>query len=56
MSGSRKDAALPRPVEPKDPVAYPRYPKRIEGARRPVYEPVGESTSVKQTATKVSGR
>ena len=26
------------PLEPREPVAYPRYPQRPEGARRPFYE------------------
>ena len=27
-------------LEPREPVAYPRYPKRIAGARRPLWEVV----------------
>ena len=40
MIKANKGTAPKQEVEPRDPVAYPTYPKRVEGARRPVWEPI----------------
>ena len=37
--------AVPQPIEriePREPEAYPKYPKRPAGARRPMYLPTEE--------------
>ena len=31
-----------QPIEPRDPVAYPRYPQRLRGAARPRIEVFSE--------------
>ncbi len=40
MAQTTEGIATKQELEPREPVAYPRYPKRVAGARRPVWEPV----------------